>query len=105
MSKKCDICSRRKSDVMTCCPVWSAWGRNAFDFNWCKIDHGKMLCEDCERENYEPCEDCGALMAYPYAWIGLPEDAINLYCPDCAEKHGVDVTYGVGNPGWISSAK
>jgi hypothetical protein len=91
MDKKCDECKKRKPEVLKN-TVWVAGGRNAFDFCWSKTE--RQLCEDCENEFYESCDDCGAMLDKDYAGIGLPDES-ETYCPDCVQKHGIEVTYGV----------
>jgi len=96
---KCQYCGSTE-EILPVTPIWSPWGRNAFDFHWCKYDDVEYLCEACEGEKYCLCSECGAAVdAYHYGTGYLPDDYDGDYlCPECAEKKGFEITVGINCP-------
>jgi len=81
---KCEECGST-NEVLPSSVWWTAWGRNAFDFNWEKNEGTIYLCEKCENENWVYCNSCGAPTdADHYGRAYLPEDYDDdMMCPGC----------------------
>jgi len=95
--KKCQDCGSTE-DVLPITPIWTAWGKNSFDFNWCKNKIVEYLCVECEGDKYNICSGCGAGVEALYYGHGyLPDDYDgDFLCPECAEKKGFKVMVGIG---------
>jgi len=78
---KCAECESTNK-VLPSSVWWTAWGRNAFDFNWEKNEGPIYLCEN---ENWAYCDSCGALINNDYYGMAyLPEDYDgDTICPGC----------------------
>lgn len=79
-------------DVLEVGPVWTAWGRNCFDFNWNCDSTPRHFCETCEDQFGLVCNDCGGIVeAFHYGVGYLPENYCGDHiCPYCAEKNGFE---------------
>ncbi len=95
----CDECDG-VIEVLESVVQWSAWGRGFGHMAWQKVEHPLYLCEECEVNNWEVCNKCGALIeSYWYGHGYLPKDYDgDTLCPECAEKAGYKRTVGIGSP-------
>jgi hypothetical protein len=83
-------------DVATATEWWTAWGNNAFDFNWQKNSGVLPLCEKCEYEGWVVCEECGARVDRDLYGCGYPEDFDGeRICPCCAVKKGIAISVNI----------
>lgn len=75
-------------------PIWTAFGRNCFDFNWRKSEQEIALCMSCMDRDWNMCADCGAIVDRELYGTGyLPDDYDGDYmCPECAKKSGHEIT-------------
>lgn len=107
---KCRECGTTE-DIITTTTVWGAWGRNAFDSNWCKYENQEpiSLCADCEGIEYVFCRYCDAALpndsTYGAGYLpdnidDYPDDADDTICPECWIKKGHECRVNIGKPPW-----
>jgi len=88
--------TKKLAEVRRSCIKWTAWGGNAFDFNWQRRRTRIDLCRDCEDNLWVNCSTCGALVDINYYGTGYPEDYDGEFiCPGCLEKQGIKLTVPV----------
>lgn len=96
-ARPCSECGET-GEVITDAQWWTAWGKNAFDFNWQKHSGALTLCEKCEDEGWVVCSECGACVDRDFYGTGYPEDFDGEHiCPECALKKGIAISVSLAS--------